>query len=67
MKKRKSLTMTEKALQALRDAVAKVVEDHRRSGRPLAVWRDGKAVSVAAAKLKAPRKTPMRNRGKAKI
>ena len=39
--------MTRKALKALREAVAEVVEQHRREGRPLAVWRDGKAVLVS--------------------
>lgn len=38
------LTLGEKALKALENAVAKVVEDHRRSGEPMAVWRDGKVV-----------------------
>lgn len=38
------LTLTAQAMRALHDAVAKVVEDHRCRGRPLAVWRDGKAV-----------------------
>ena len=37
-------TLTEKAVAAMREAVAAVVEDHRRRGRPLAVWRDGKVV-----------------------
>lgn len=36
--------LTEKAVAALKAAVARVVEDHRRRGAPLAVWRDGKAV-----------------------
>ena len=40
--------MTRKALTALREAVAQVVEEHRREGRPLAVWQDGKAVLVSA-------------------
>jgi hypothetical protein len=38
--------MTRKALTALQDAVAQVVEKHRRDGRPLAIWQDGKAVLV---------------------
>ncbi len=37
-------SLTDKAVRALHDAVAKVVDDHRRHGRPLAVWREGKAV-----------------------
>jgi len=37
-------SLTEKAVAAMRAAVAGVIEDHRRRGKPLAVWRDGKAV-----------------------
>ena len=43
--------MTRKALTALRDAVTHVVEQHRREGRPLAVWQNGKAVLVPPGKL----------------
>jgi len=49
MKKRNKSSLTQKAMQALTEAVAKVVEDHRRRGIPLAVWRNGKAVSIPAA------------------
>jgi len=38
------MTLTEKATAALNDAVARVFEQHRREGRPVVVWRDGKAV-----------------------
>ncbi|HUJ72934.1 MAG TPA: hypothetical protein VLZ30_11875 [Verrucomicrobiae bacterium] len=38
--------MTRKALAAMQAAVARVVEQHRRDGRPLALWRNGKAVLV---------------------
>ena len=48
MKKKTELSLTEKAMKALTDAVAEVVEDHRRRGKPLAVWRDGKAVWISA-------------------
>lgn len=44
MKRTSPLTLTQKAVRALDTAVAKVVDEHRRQGRPLAVWRDGKAV-----------------------
>src|ERR1035437_1838339 len=47
MKKRIELSLTQKAMQALTNAVAKVVEDHRRRAKPLAVWRDGKAVWIS--------------------
>ncbi len=58
MRKPAHLSLTEKAVQALNDAVAKVVEDHRRRGIPLAVWRNGKAVSVPATELSMLRETP---------
>lgn len=38
--------LARKALAALREAVAKVIAEHRRENMPLAVWRDGKAVWV---------------------
>jgi hypothetical protein len=50
--------MTRKALAALREAVAQVVEEHRREGRPLAVWQDGKAVLVSAGKPAVVREAP---------
>ncbi len=42
--------LTRKVLAALQSAVAKVVAQHRRDGRPLAVWRNGKAVLVSSVK-----------------
>jgi len=32
------------ALTALRQAVARVMEDHRRRGKPVAIWKDGRVV-----------------------
>jgi hypothetical protein len=58
MKKRTESSLTQKAMQALADAVAKVVEDHRLQARPLAVWRDGKAVWVPATEAGALRESP---------
>jgi hypothetical protein len=43
---KKELSLREKALAAMRDAIARVIEEHRRSGEPLAVWRDGKVVLI---------------------
>ena len=40
MKKRMSLQ--DKAEAALKKAVQEVVERHKKSGRPLAVWENGK-------------------------
>jgi len=51
MKKRRQLSLTQKATRALTEAVAKAVEEHRRRGIPLAIWRNGKAVSIPAAEV----------------
>ena len=58
MKKRNQSSLTQKAMQALTEAVAKAVEDHRRRGIPLAVWRNGRAVSIPAAEASALHETP---------
>ena len=42
---------------SLADAVAKVVGDHRRRAKPLAVWRDGKAVWIPATEASALHET----------
>ena len=60
MKKATQSTLTQKAMQALSVAVAKVVEDHQRRGRPLAVWREGKAVWIPATEAGSLRETPTR-------
>jgi hypothetical protein len=44
MKKR--LTMQDKAEIAMKVAVRKVIAAHKKSGRPVAIWKDGKAVNV---------------------
>ncbi|MBL0176285.1 MAG: hypothetical protein IPP94_13625 [Ignavibacteria bacterium] len=36
--------LTVRATAALQNAIHALVDDHRRRGLPLAVWRDGKAV-----------------------
>ncbi len=45
-KKPSAVPLTCRAEEALKKAVAKVIADHRRSGTPIAIWRDGKAVMV---------------------
>ncbi len=64
MKKHNESSLTLKATQALTEAVAKVVDDHRRRGIPLAVWRNGKAVSIPATEAGALRETPIPYRTK---
>jgi len=49
------LPMEVRAEMALKAAVAKVIEDHIRSGRPIHIWRDGKVVEVSAEELRAER------------
>lgn len=58
MKKPKKPSLTQQAMQALADAVAKVVEDHRRRSKPLAVWRDGRAVWISATEAGALHEPP---------
>lgn len=58
MKKSSKSSLTEMAMQALAEAVAKVVADHRRQARPLAVWRDGKAVWIPATDISTLRESP---------
>lgn len=66
MKKPAKSSLTQKAMQALSDAVAKVVEDHRRRAKPLAVWRDGKAVWIPATETGVLHEMPTPNGTKAK-
>ena len=42
-------TLQLKAIKALKEAVRKVVEEHRRSGRRLAVWRNGRVMKISAS------------------
>jgi len=49
MKKR--LSMQDKAELAMKVAAQKVVADHKKTGRPLAIWKDGKAVNVSVHKI----------------
>ncbi len=51
-------SLTEKAVAAMQAAVAKVVEEHARTGRPLAVWRDGRVVMIPAREAAAVREEP---------
>ncbi len=44
MKKRMSLQ--DKAEAALKEAVRKVVERHKKTGRPLSIWQNGKVVKI---------------------
>jgi len=49
MKKR--LSIQDKAELAMKAAVRKVIADHKKTGRPLAIWKNGKAVNVSPYSL----------------
>lgn len=50
MKKRMSLQ--DKAEAALKKAVRGVVERHKKTGRPLAIWENGKVVLISPNTVK---------------
>lgn len=50
MKKRMSLQ--DKAEAALKKAVRGVVERHKKTGRPLAIWENGKTVLISPDTVK---------------
>ena len=50
MKKRMSLQ--DKAEAALKKAVRQVVERHKKTGRPLAIWENGKTVLISPNEVK---------------
>lgn len=39
---------------ALKEAVADAIAEHKRMGRPIVVWRDGKVVKIAPEEIKIP-------------
>ena len=45
--------LREEALQALRDAIGKVIADHKRLGLPLVIWRDGRVVEISPEEAEA--------------
>jgi hypothetical protein len=54
MKKKKNISkisIIEKAEEALKKAVQETIADHKRTGDPIAIWRDGKAVFVDPEEL----------------
>ena len=52
-KKRMSVKILQhKAFLALKRAVRQVVEEHKKSGRPLAIWENGKVVLISPYDVK---------------
>jgi hypothetical protein len=51
LKKARISSLASKAQKALRQAVRQVIVEHRRTGKPIAIWRAGKVVQVSAARF----------------
>ncbi len=43
--------MAFRAEEALKKAVARAIADHKRTGDPIVVWRDGKVVKIPAEQI----------------
>ena len=50
--------LTEMAMTAMREAVARVMKDHRRRGKPVAIWKDGRVVLKIPDACRAIRESP---------
>ncbi len=51
-RRRKRLSIQDKAEIALKRAVREVVERHKKTGRPLAVWKNGKVAYISPYTVK---------------
>ena len=49
--KKKKPSMSLLAYKALREAVAKTILDHKKTGDPIVVWKNGKVVWIPASQL----------------
>ena len=43
--------MAFRAEEALKKAVARTIADHKRTGDPIVIWRDGKVVKIPAPQI----------------
>jgi len=50
-KKLPDKAMAFRAEEALKKAVASTIADHKRTGDPIVIWRDGKVVKVPADQI----------------
>lgn len=48
---RRTSTIMQRAGKALRIAVARTIEEHRLSGDPIVVWKNGRVVKIPANKI----------------
>lgn len=49
---KKKMSLQDKAEAALRKAVRNVVQRHKKTGRPLSVWENGKTVHISPNAVK---------------
>ncbi len=49
---KKQSELDKKAEKAMREAVKGVVLEHKKNGQPLAIWKQGKVMSVSAKNLR---------------
>ena len=49
---KKKMTLNEKAVCAMNEAVHGVIERHKQTGQPLSIWKNGKIVQVSARTIK---------------
>ncbi len=51
IKKGNGASLSLKAEQAMKQAFRQVLEEHKRLGQPIAIWRAGKVVRIPANRL----------------
>ena len=49
--KTQSIPLAFRAEQALKEAVAEAIADHKRHGVPIVVWQDGQVVKIPADRI----------------
>ena len=49
--KTRTMSLSQKAEKALKEAVRNVIKDHKRTGDPLLVWQNGKVVKISSNRL----------------
>ena len=47
-KRDKAFALADLAERALKEAVREAIKDHKRTGDPIAVWRNGKVAKISA-------------------
>ena len=50
----KDIPLDVRAEMALKEAVAEAIAEHKRMGRSIAVWRDGKVVTIPPEEIVVP-------------